>query len=975
MDTLAQANKRVNDIIGYERTPIALNAYYNNIAVCAYFQHDSGGYADRRFAMTSEDLAIYFSDASWLGDYAVDRIYYTLPSVYPRYWSLYYFGGGPAGDAGDPIPAYLRKDVSPYFPWDGDSADISSAVNAGRFLVTHRDHGSRSGWGDPYYSTTHVNALTNGDRLPVVWSMNCETGWFDNETDDSTTTTTTEVNFTEAWERNPNGGAVGLIGATRVTYSGHNDRLCWGWTDAVWPGFLTYSPSGTPFDGPAWEMGSVLNYGKYYYATTYSEGTYRKIEFEMFHWYGDPTMQIWTSVPQNLSVTHAAAAPVGATSFDVSLSACTGALIAISRDGQLLGRAYSTGGTATISWSTPLAPGDQLLVTVTGHNYRPYQAMVDCGDICECDLDHDGDCDMSDYFLFGDDWGRTDCPTTTASSKAEKKIVDPNDRDTGNPADVRAAESAAGESRMFGEAIPDPHATPAAVQRSPKKKVAAESIPDADRVAPAPATPASVWSRLQRLSDADKANATLQLEVGGGMGASEAAEISRIESLWNLGKYGQAIEVLSSLEGGGLDVAAGISWKTAKTVDEAEWVSGDIRIGSREDIEEASLDYDAQTGHLFAVLRRAAGDDPRWAVYFSEDNGQTWYETFIWTGGENIDLSASVVDQYLYIGYVDSSYPTEARIRRCFVSNGAVDGVYFYQTVFNKEVNIKEISLNTNADDSDNRVYYYAILTDFRLIHYWSDQLGTTWSEMNTGITDAWQGLDSTWNEGYSSLSGNGRFVSYVGYIIEGAEVANPIVVARRNNLGVWDRTVVDSDPYYDTLTGISAYQDHIITVFEYEDASGNKGIKYWISYNGGDNWYYSYVAPAQSGKNYWCPDVAARGGGGIVAIFQEEVGEPDPLWTSRREYSGSWSTPEQFNEIDVVTGSQVEVEYVPPLPGNDYAHGAYWKSWAPNGAWFDRSDGGSPVDPCECDLDNDGDCDMSDYFFFGEDWGRTDCP
>ena len=30
---------------------------------------------------------------------------------------------------------------------------------------------------------------------------------------------------------------------------------------------------------------------------------------------------------------------------------------------------------------------------------------------CECDLDHDGDCDMSDYFLFGTDWGRTDCPS------------------------------------------------------------------------------------------------------------------------------------------------------------------------------------------------------------------------------------------------------------------------------------------------------------------------------------------------------------------------------------------------------------------------------------------------------------------------------------------------------------------------------------------------------------------------------------
>jgi hypothetical protein len=33
------------------------------------------------------------------------------------------------------------------------------------------------------------------------------------------------------------------------------------------------------------------------------------------------------------------------------------------------------------------------------------------------------------------------------------------------------------------------------------------------------------------------------------------------------------------------------------------------------------------------------------------------------------------------------------------------------------------------------------------------------------------------------------------------------------------------------------------------------------------------------------------------------------------------------------------------------------------------------PPQKCECDLDNDGDCDMSDYFLFGLDWGRTDCP
>jgi len=32
-------------------------------------------------------------------------------------------------------------------------------------------------------------------------------------------------------------------------------------------------------------------------------------------------------------------------------------------------------------------------------------------------------------------------------------------------------------------------------------------------------------------------------------------------------------------------------------------------------------------------------------------------------------------------------------------------------------------------------------------------------------------------------------------------------------------------------------------------------------------------------------------------------------------------------------------------------------------------------IGECECDLNGDGVCDMSDWLLFGEDWGRTDCP
>jgi len=34
---------------------------------------------------------------------------------------------------------------------------------------------------------------------------------------------------------------------------------------------------------------------------------------------------------------------------------------------------------------------------------------------CECDLNHDGTCDMLDWLLFGQDWGRTDCGTPPGS--------------------------------------------------------------------------------------------------------------------------------------------------------------------------------------------------------------------------------------------------------------------------------------------------------------------------------------------------------------------------------------------------------------------------------------------------------------------------------------------------------------------------------------------------------------------------------
>lgn len=95
--------------------------------------------------------------------------------------------------------------------------------------------------------------------------MDCKTGWFHNETDypyleDTDYTGFHEESFVEFLESYcAMGGPVGVIGATQVTDAIYNDRLMWGWTDAIWPGFI-------PSEGPLlWfpRMGDVLNAGKF----------------------------------------------------------------------------------------------------------------------------------------------------------------------------------------------------------------------------------------------------------------------------------------------------------------------------------------------------------------------------------------------------------------------------------------------------------------------------------------------------------------------------------------------------------------------------------------------------------------------------------------------------------------------------------------------------------------------------------------
>ncbi|MCP4688363.1 MAG: hypothetical protein GY859_09940, partial [Desulfobacterales bacterium] len=289
VNTLDEADVVVQKIIDYESQPTAPPSFYENALVAAYFQdYNLDGYADRRFVRTSEEVR----DFLLTREKSVERVYCRTSGSTPTNYNNGAYGNG------EPLPPELL--AAGGFAWDGGAQDILDAIEAGVFLVLHRDHGmdrndgySHTGWGDPYFVETHVASLDNEGLFPVVLSINCQSGWFDGETD--LNTAAAHESFAELFLRKSGGGAVGVLAASRNSYSGYNDFLAEGFIDCVWPDFLPSVPNNS---GANSRLGPMLNHGKIAMDLLWGTGA-RQTQYELFHVFGDPALEMWTQEPVN----------------------------------------------------------------------------------------------------------------------------------------------------------------------------------------------------------------------------------------------------------------------------------------------------------------------------------------------------------------------------------------------------------------------------------------------------------------------------------------------------------------------------------------------------------------------------------------------------------------------------------------------------------------------------------------------------
>jgi hypothetical protein len=440
----------------------------------------------------------------------------------------------------------------------------------------------------------------------------------------------------------------------------------------------------------------------------------------------------------------------------------------------------------------------------------------------------------------------------------------------------------------------------------------APDVRDVAAVVPNVATPdVSLVDRLRAIDGARRSSTRIQVEMAGFDGRSAA---DAVEAFWNSGDSESAIEELEDLEEAGVVAGIGIDWGPGRRPAK-EWSENERLGGSRSDAKEIHLDFDVMSGNVVSVIRwGSTTSSALWTVNLRNDlldPTSEWVETYEFASSVGLrSVSAAVVDGYIYVAYVVGNAPNEARLRRLDAATGAVDSGFGHEVVVNAaSIEVEEVVLAANADDTDNRIYYAALFDD--------DSVQWLYDVASDGTTFIDGGFPAVSNAGYSldlAFISNRTCQHFLALAYSGSDGA---IHVWTHGEAEWEEFVVDSGLGSYRTTSIDAYGSTILCAYEYPFLDGT-GVRYAVSYTCGDSWGLGDLAVPVAGyyDGYFEPAVSLRGGHGAAIAYQGESGEFDPaFYRFRYGYqSGEWTFPATFNQHDLYTGSEMEVLILPPL-------------------------------------------------------------
>lgn len=343
-------------ILKWEFDPLMDPGFWGNALCAGMLQANGGTVATRWFLFTCETVRDTYQD---IYGKTVAREYVKDTSAAPPY---YYRSDLPS--AGQQVPADIT--------WDGNAAGILESINSGVFIVQHRDHGGVSGWSDPAFSTSNLSGLANGQKTPIVMSVNCLTGKFIYDC------------FAENFFARDD-GAVAVVAAVEVSYSYFNDYFCYGvyksFNDEYTSPPYTYTePGGGYLGGQALVNGKLEMQAAAPFNPYGSWQSYAEDEWDLFQWFGDPTMDMRTDVPHSLTVASPYPLPSGSTTADFIVTNAdgpvVGALVCMQHpSGLWISGVTGSSGLVTLNFD-PIGDLDDITFMVTAHNALPFEGVI-----------------------------------------------------------------------------------------------------------------------------------------------------------------------------------------------------------------------------------------------------------------------------------------------------------------------------------------------------------------------------------------------------------------------------------------------------------------------------------------------------------------------------------------------------------------------------------------------------------------------
>jgi len=235
---------------------------------------------------------------------------------------------------------------------------INSSINQGVGFFNYRGYIGTSGW-------QPGSSLVNGTKLPHATILTCATGNFANGT------ATSEAMMRLGTAASPAGSVTAMGMATSGTHTLFNNCLDAG----VYDGIFTYGMR---------TIGEALLNAKLYIKQVY--GATHDTQANYFaHWcnlMGDPTVEIFTGIPGQLTMNAPATLPQGSSVLDVQVLDATsnpvaGATVTLYSTGQQM--VVTKGFTdilGNVTFNVPGGMQGDLLLTASKHEFKPVQQTV-----------------------------------------------------------------------------------------------------------------------------------------------------------------------------------------------------------------------------------------------------------------------------------------------------------------------------------------------------------------------------------------------------------------------------------------------------------------------------------------------------------------------------------------------------------------------------------------------------------------------